>query len=261
MEKHCASEIKVSLLNLEKCFSEDIEPTRIPNPQPETQEWVKTLQVSYNASGAVAAAQRGDVVVIVDVIDMSTTAEAALEAGAVSVYGAAPAGVQPPVQVNPEGVGMYAGTEAVRRGTEVILIAEPRYGSEAEREEKVRLALTGIRRSGATLAHILPNIGGEVSGLADFDGRVVVIVSDTGGVAFDAAWTYGARNILTGTIARTRGKKGTAPLEAAVERAIAAANQHRAGITFVAASASSYEDILAAETLARKVVETGFLCR
>lgn len=221
--------------------------------------WVKTLHVSYNASGAAVAARRGDVVVIVDVIDMSTTAEAVLEAGALAVFGAAPTGVHPPVAVDPEGLGYQAGLQAVKHDTEVIAIAEPRNGSEGERRARIESALTGINRAGASLAYILPNIGGEVSRLADFHGRVVLIVSDTGGVAFDAAWTHGAAEVLTGTVARTWAKKGITPLEVAARRAMEAATRHRAGITFVAASANSYEDIISAEALAKKVIEFGFL--
>ncbi|MGI6552813.1 MAG: hypothetical protein ACOX37_07210 [Bacillota bacterium] len=47
--------------------------------------------------------------VIVDIIDMSTTLEAALEAGARKVYGASPDGVIVPVDVKPEVIGLEAG--------------------------------------------------------------------------------------------------------------------------------------------------------
>lgn len=220
---------------------------------------VRTLQVGYNASGAVAAAAKGDVVVIVDVIDMSTTAEAVLDAGALTIYGAAPDRAKPPVPVDPEKMGYLAGRRAVEAGSKVILVAEPRYGTEEERIANSQLTLTGISRSGAILDHIIPNIGGEVSRLADFTDRVVIIVSDTGGVAFDAAYSAGAPEILTGTVARTCAKRGLAPLEAAAKRAIEAAERHGTGITCIAASANSYEDCLAAEALARKIIENGFL--
>ncbi|AZR73435.1 hypothetical protein BBF96_08600 [Anoxybacter fermentans] len=224
-------------------------------------KWVKTLQVGYNASGAAAAALKGDVVIIVDVIDMSTTAEAVLDAGAVLVLGAAPDDVIPPVAVNPEKMGYLAGCMALQHKTDLIVIAEPRWETEEERKKRIQSALAGINRSGVKLTHILPNIGGEVSKLAEFKDKVVLIVSDTGGVAFDAAYIHGAPEVLTATVSRTRAKKGLAPAEAAVKRAIEAANQHRTGITFVAATSNSLEDILAAEYLARKVIETGFLNR
>lgn len=221
--------------------------------------WIKTLQVGYNASGAVAAARKGDVVVIVDVIDMSTTAEGVLDAGALLVLGAAPDGVNPPVSVNPEQMGYLAGRTALKYKTEVTLIAEPRWGSEEERIERMQLVLTGIKRSGSPIEHILPNIGGEVSKLADFRNQVVVIVSDTGGVAFDAAFTHGASEVLTATVSRTQAKKGFEPADVGIHRAIEAAQRHQVGITFVAASSNSYEDIFAAEYLAKKAIETGFL--
>lgn len=219
----------------------------------------QTLQIGYNASGAAAAALKGDVVVIVDVIDMSTTAEAVLDAGAVAVYGAAPDAARPPVRVNPEEIGYLAGLHACKEHTEVVIVAEPRWGTEEERRAKVELTLTGIKRSGAKVTYILPNIGGEISRLAEFDGRVVLIVSDTGGVAFDAAVQHGAPEVLTATIARTQTKKGLAPIHAAVKRAVEAAREHQCGISLIAASASSHEDVLAVEALARKVIESGFL--
>jgi hypothetical protein len=219
----------------------------------------RTLQIGYNASGAAVAGQKGDVVVIVDVIDMSTSAEAVLEAGALAVYGAAPDGAKPPVAVNPEGIGYLAGCRAVEAQTQVLVVAEPRWGTEEERKNRTQLTLAGIERSGAILSHILPNIGGEIFRLADFRNRVVIIVSDTGGVAFDAAWTHGAPEVLTATVARTHGLKGSAPLDKAVERAIAATDRHGAGLSIIAASANSYEDLLAAEALAKKVIEKGFL--
>lgn len=219
----------------------------------------RTLQIGYNASGAAAAAEKGDVVVIVDVIDMSTSAEAVLEAGALAVYGAAPDGAKPPVAVNPEGIGYRAGCQAVEAHTDVLVVAEPRWGTEGDRKNRIQLTLAGIHRSGAIVSYILPNIGGEIFKLADFRNRIVVIVSDTGGVAFDAAWSHGAPEVLTATIARTHDLKGPAPLDKAVERALAAADRHKAGISIIAASANSYEDLLAAETLAKRVIEYGFL--
>lgn len=224
-----------------------------------TESISQILQIGYNASGAAAAALRGDVVVIVDIIDMSTTAEAVLDAGAAAVYGAAPDTAKPPVRVNPEKIGYQAGLHALRELTEVVVIAEPRWGAEEERRVKAQSVLAGIERSGAEVAHILPNIGGEISQLAEFSGRVAVIVSDTGGVAFDAAVQHGASEVLTATIARTQAKKGFAPLNDAVERAVEAARKHHCGISLIAASANSQEDILAAEALAKKVIENGFL--
>ncbi len=224
-----------------------------------TRGYIKTLQVGYNASGAVVAAQKGDVVVIVDIIDMSTTAEAALEAGALMIFGVSPDDVHPPVQINPKRVSNLAGIKALEKNTEVIIITEPRWGTEEERRKRVQLTLAGVNQAGAKVIHILPNIGGEISKLADFKDKIVVIASDTGGVAFDAAINNGAKEVMTATISRVLHRKGLAPMEISAKRAIDAANRHQTGISFIAASSNSYEDILAAETLAKKVIEFGFL--
>jgi len=78
---------------------------------------VKSLDIAYNASGAVRAAKRGDVVMVVDIIDMSTTAEAALDGGAVAVWGASPDDTSAPVAVNPAQIGYRAGQKAVKEDT------------------------------------------------------------------------------------------------------------------------------------------------
>ncbi len=223
------------------------------------QKWTKTVKVGYNASGAVEAARNRDVVVIVDLIDMSTTAEAVLDDGARLVLGAALDTANPPVRVNPEEIGYFAGVKAIEYNTEVIIVSEPRWSTVGERLQYCQKTLCGLKRSGISCKNILPNIGGEISKLTDFADKVVIIVSDTGGVAFDAAYTNGARAVLTATICRTRKQKGVSPAETGVKRAIEAAVQHRTGITFIAASANSYEDVLGAEFLAKKVIESGFL--
>lgn len=220
---------------------------------------LKTIQIGYNASGAVAAARKGDVVVIVDIIDMSTTAQAALDAGALKVFGAAPDGANPPVKLNPEKIGYIAGLLARQRDSGLIVIAEPRWGSAEERKENISTALAGIRRAGVEVDDILPNIGGQVSQLADFEGKVVLIASGTGGVAFDAAYNHGAEEVLTATISRTLFRKGLSPAEDGVKRALVAARNSGRGLSFIAASANSLEDVLACEFLARKAMEQGFL--
>ncbi|MFW6269460.1 MAG: hypothetical protein ACOC4G_05200, partial [Bacillota bacterium] len=88
--------------------------------------WDKTLNIGSNASGAAAAGREKRVVMIVDIIDMSTTAEAVKEAGAVEIYGASPALHQAPVQLNPEKIGYIAGKKAVKLRTGIIAVAEPR---------------------------------------------------------------------------------------------------------------------------------------
>ncbi len=216
------------------------------------------IYVTVNASGAAEAAQRGYVVVVVDVIDMSTTLEAALDAGAIAVFGASPDISVAPVKLNPTKVGRQAGKLAVTNGADVIVISEPRIGTDDERKARASKAISGIIAAGAKVTAILPNIGAETAKLTDFNNKVVVAVTDTGGVAFDAALTAGAVSVITGTVARTMHKRGTVPARTAAIRAIEEAAQWRAGIAVVAASANSLEDILAAEYISRIIIEEGF---
>lgn len=221
--------------------------------------WVKTLNISFNASGAAAAARQGNVVMIVDVIDMSTTAEAALEAGAIDVLGASPDQHKVPVTVNPEKIGYYAGKKALKYDTGVIVAAEPRYIVEEGQRNDIKQVLKGIERAGAKLIKVIPNIGREVVELVDFKDRILVIVSPAGGSAFDAAYNYGAPEVITGTVARTKGMKGSQPARVAVERAIEKAVKFKRGITVVAASSNSIEDVQAAQYIAQEILKEGFL--
>jgi phosphosulfolactate phosphohydrolase-like enzyme len=214
--------------------------------------------VTVNASGAVQAAQAGQVVIIIDVIDMSTTLEAALDAGAAFVLGASPKECRAPVSLSPENVGRQAGELAISSGTAVIIVSEPRIGTEEERRAKSERVISGIKETGAIIEAVLPNAGAEITKMADFRGKIVVAVSDTGGVAYDAAVTAGAPAVLTGTIARTIHKRGIEPAREAAARAIKAARQAGTGIAVVAASANSLEDILAAEYIMKEIIAQGF---
>jgi hypothetical protein len=220
---------------------------------------LKTLNLTYNASGAVEGARRGDVVIIVDIIDMTTSAEVAIENGALAIFGAAPTGCKAPVNLNPDRIGYIAGKTALKYKAPLIIVAEPRYGTEEERKKRIETAFMGVTRSGDVSYTIIPNIGTEIAKLIDFNGKVVLIISDTGGVAFDAAYNNGAPAVLTATVTRTPNKKGFAPALAGVERAIEAAAKFNCGITITAASANSMEDVLAAQYLSQVIVTKGFL--
>ncbi|MFW6311972.1 MAG: hypothetical protein ACOC1K_07035, partial [Nanoarchaeota archaeon] len=104
-----------------------------------------------------------------------------------------------------------------------------------------------------------PNIGREVVELVDFNQKVVIIVSPSGGVAFDAAYNYGAPDVITGTVARTNKLKGNATSKLAAERAMQSAQKYRSGITVIAASSNSMEDVLAAQHIGKEILNYGFL--
>jgi hypothetical protein len=206
---------------------------------------VPQVEVLHNASGAVAAALKGNIVVIVDVINMSTTLEAAWEAGALGVFGASPDQTRAPVFVNPMFVGYCAGCYAKSNKTDIILVTEPRVGTTEERVQHASQAIMGIERAGMRTINILPNLGAETVKMTDFSKKVVVAVTDSGGVAYDAAFNAGGI-VTTATIARTLGKKGLDPVHTGVKRALTIAYLKKTGISVVAASANSLEDVLAA---------------
>ncbi|AGB40553.1 hypothetical protein Halha_0579 [Halobacteroides halobius DSM 5150] len=220
---------------------------------------IKTLNITSNASGAVRAARDGNVVVIVDIIDMSTSAEAALDAGAVDIFAASPDNILAPVKVNPEKIGYFAGKTALKHSSELLIVTEPRLEDKEEQRKNIQQALSGVRRAGVDVLDIIPNLGTEVVKLADFSEKVVLLVTQTGGVAFDAAYNYGAPAVTTGTVVRTLAKKGIKPAQESAARAVRLALKYNTGITLVAASSNSYEDILAAEQIAKMIINTGFL--
>lgn len=211
---------------------------------------------AFNASGAVSAAKSGFVVVIVDVIDMSTSLEAALEKGALLVLGACPDHSKAPIPVNPYEIGREAGRKAKELGAEIIVITEPRWGSVQERINNCRNVTAGIKEAGGIISDFLPNIGAEVGKMTDFTHKIVVAVSATGGVAFDGAWQI-HRDVISGTIARTLLKKGRETAEMAAKRAIELAQGRN--IAVVAASSNSLEDVLGANYIAQTIVDMGYL--
>ncbi|MGB9791181.1 MAG: hypothetical protein ACPLTR_01210 [Thermacetogeniaceae bacterium] len=218
----------------------------------------RVLAMATDASGAYEAALSGLVVMIVDVIDMSTTVEAVLQAGASVALGASPSFLRAPVPVDPEAVGKYAARKAKELKTEVVVIAEPRVASEAERFERAAAVLRGMRSEGIEPVAVCPNLGAETVKLVDFGGKVVVAVTDCGGTAFDAAFNAGA-SVLTGTVARTVGKTGWENAESAVARALEVAEKEGRGLCIVAASSKSPEDVLAAQYLVQLALAKGFM--
>lgn len=219
-----------------------------------------SVWITANASGAYAAARQGYVVLIVDVIDMSTTLESVLDAGAAGVFGASPGQVRVPVPLDPYRIGMDVGRMARRQNIRVLLISEPRVGDYQERLDRCAMVVAGMAAAGVEPEAILPNLGVETVKLADFTEKLVVAVTDTGGVAFDAA--YNAGGIVTiGTVARTWRQKGIKPAVTAAHRVMQLANAQQKGIAVVAASANSWEDILAAQCIANIIYQEGFANR
>lgn len=217
-------------------------------------EKLKRIIVSSDASGAQEAARAGMLVMIVDVIDMSTTLESALDAGAYAILGASPDFTRAPVKVMPEEIGKHAVRLSRESGHGIILVAEPRVGSEEERIARCQKIIKGIEKEKGFIEAILPNIGAETPKLANMNQRVVVTVSDTGGVAYDAAFVVSQR-VITGTIARTFSQKGMQPAMTAVRRVWETIEDADKGVAIIAASRNSMEDVLAAQFIANLLLQ------
>lgn len=220
------------------------------------------LETMANATGASEAAARGRTVMIVDVIDMSTTAEAVLESGALAIYGAAPAHTNVPVAINPRAIAEHVAREAKQNSCKVCIFAEPRLGNDSERKARAAEFCAVLMENSCEIVGIFQNMGAEAGKILQVKGNIAVILSDTGGVAFDAAWQIckGDKKVLTGTVARTMQKRGFAPLQEAARRAIdASLADGSTGIALVAASANSLEDILAVQAIYCRIVEEGYL--
>lgn len=215
---------------------------------------MEKVTLTSDASGAAEAGSRLLVAVIVDVIDFSTSMEAAIDAGAAAIFGAAPVMATPPVKVNSFLMGSLAGLEALRLGTDVIVLAEPRVGDERARREAAAASINGIESTGAKVTHIIPNLGAEIPKLVNMNGKVVLGATCTGGTAFDAAVSAGSPAVLTGTIARTMLKSGLASAQSAARRALREAHRLETEIAVVAASGNSIEDMLAAEYIYKVIL-------
>jgi len=221
---------------------------------------VAKLDVGFNASGAADAGARGRVVVIVDIVDSSTSAEVAVSGGAAAVLGASSVGVDVPAHIDPGAVGRRAAAIAKERSTDVVVVAEPRVGTDDERRRRAVSVLQALRTASVDY-EIVPNQGAELGQLVDMKGRPVVIVSTTGGTAFDAALAAGSPAACFATTARVEGKTGWDVVGIGARRAIALAGEHRADLSVVAATANSSDDCLAAFEIARRVITEGFLRR
>lgn len=217
------------------------------------------LEVAFDATGAAEAGARGRVVAVVDVVDAATSAEAALAAGAVGVLGASPvAGAMVPVEVRPEAVAAQAATLAKLHETDVVVVAEPRVGSDEERVQRAGPVIKTLE--GADVGfEMVPNQGAGLPGLVKLTGRVVIVVSAAGGVAFDAALTAGAPGVCFATTARIAGLTGWEVIRLGARRAIELAYVNGGGLTVVAASSNATDDFVAAFEIARTVIDEGFL--
>lgn len=220
---------------------------------------VPVLNVSFNTSGAYQAGKRGDVVVVVDVVDMSTTAESIIESNAISIYGVAPKGVSLPVETDYKKIAALAINDAKNNKTSVVLVAEPRIANDSDRRKAVEDIIREIEKNGINVDCIVANQGIETPKLADFTKKVAIIASQTGGSTFDAANHAGASKVLTGTVVRTMKSTGYENIEKAAERAINAAKKSNKGITVVAATANSYDDNAAAQQICNEIIRKGFL--
>lgn len=206
------------------------------------------VYLTADASGAYAAALNEHVVVIVDVIDMSTSLETAMEMGAIAVFGSSPDKSTAPVPVNPEKIAIAAALLAHNLNTAIIIIGEPRFANKLEQQNNCHRLINKLTDLGARIHDIVPNVGKDIHAFADFKNKIVIAATDTGGVAFDTA--YNAGGILsTATIARTKYLKGKDPALKGALRAYKLAMDSRKNISFVAASSNSLEDILAAKYL------------
>lgn len=209
---------------------------------------------TQDASGAVVCARKGFITVIVDVIDMSTSIEALKSQGAVAAFGVSPRIHRCPVAVNPIKVIRAAIKKAKEYETEIVIVSEPRVGSEQDRIDKARVVIQEIERCNASVSAIVPNLGAEVIKLTNCNGKVVLAVTATGGIAFDAAYNVlGDQRVETATVARIMGLSGEQVINQCLDRIVNKAIFYRTGIGFVAASGNSIEDVLAARYLTARL--------
>jgi hypothetical protein len=141
-----------------------------------------------------------------------------------------------------------------------VVVAEPRVGTDEDRRKRALPVLQALRTASVEY-ELVANQGAELPGLIDVKDLVVVIVSTTGGAAFDAALAEGAPGACFATTARVEGKTGWDVLSIGARRAVDLADEHSTDLTIVASSANSTDDCLGAFELARRVMAEGFLQR
>ncbi len=218
-----------------------------------------TLEIAFDATGASEAGRRGRVVVVVDVEDSSTTAEAIVAGEAAAVFGASPAGSDAPVVLDPGAVGRRAAAAAGRVGADVVVVAGLGTGGDDEERRERALPVLQALRTASVPYDLVPDHGLELASKVDIRNRVVVLVSNTGGTAYDAALAAGAAAACFATTAPLQNREGWDVVDKGIRRATALAEQNGADLSIVAATASSAEDGRAAFDLARAVMATGFL--
>jgi len=218
-----------------------------------TMDRLKSIIVTTDASGARQAVRENLLAMIVDVIDMSTTLESALDAGAYAVLGCSPDYSRAPVPLDPHKIGQEAARLARETGQGIVLVTEPRVGTDEERIARCQKLVASLEREKVSIDAIVPNLGAETPKLFDMKSRVIVAVTDTGGVAYDAAFNEGGV-VFIGTVARTLSMRGMEPARQAVKRAKKLSREYNRGIAIVAASRNSMEDMLAAQFIANLLI-------
>jgi len=127
-------------------------------------------------------------------------------------------------------------------------------GTDDERLARCQKVVRAIEKEKGLIEAVVPNIGAETPKLLEMKNRVVIAVTDTGGVAYDAAFQINPR-VITGTVARTYKQKGMEPAQSAARRALSLMQESDRGIALIAASRNSLEDILAAQFIANLLMQ------
>ncbi|HEV3474430.1 MAG TPA: hypothetical protein VG602_03600 [Actinomycetota bacterium] len=216
-----------------------------------------TIEVAFNADGAAEAGKRGRVVVVVDVTGTSTTAEGAEAAGAAAVFGASPAGAEVPIPLDPGAVGRRAAAAAGRVSTDVVVVVTDSGADEEEERRNLALPVLQALRTASVPYDLVPSPGAGL--LQHVAKRVLVLVSATGGTAYDAAVAAGSPGVCFATTVGIEGRTDADVLDLGVRRAVRLAEQHDADLSLVAANADSNDDCQGAFDLARAIMATGFL--